>query len=220
MKTMMLTLSVLVALVAAPQAPASGMWLLVQVDAAGQVLSNLGVFSSNEACLMQLAKGKAAGVKGLECRPLSGSSTPPQQQPPLPQQATTRNDDRGCPLSWNATRQEWVRTSDAVCSEWKWVQENQNLPGPWYLTALSSRSTEKHLTSVRCISRRLDGSCVVYEREFSVTTTSNYSLLGTFDTAAKCSAAKMQASTSGAECTRSYVPVRYEQGRETETLQP
>jgi hypothetical protein len=84
MKPGTLVLVSLVVLAVASQATASEMWLLVQVDATGRVLSNLGAFSSKESCVAELAKEKAAGMKGLECRPLASSpATPPSPQQPV-----------------------------------------------------------------------------------------------------------------------------------------
>jgi hypothetical protein len=220
MKAKKLILTVLLALVAASQAASSETWLLVQVDAAGRVLSNLGAFSSKDACMAQLAREKAAGGKGLECRSLSGSGVPPQNAPPQDDQDPIFGrlnakmlDTRGCPARWNPVRGEWQNIDAAECGMWKWLQGHRGQPGPWYLVAFSGASDTRQLASVECIAHDPDGGCGFWRREIIVTTTYTYSLLGTFDSAEKCVVASKEWNWGG-QCKDSYTPVRIEQRRE------
>jgi hypothetical protein len=225
MKAKKLILTVLLALVAASQVASSETWMLVQVDAAGLVLSNLGAFSSKDACMAELAKEKAAGVKGLECRSLSGGgvtapSAPPQNASPqgdldpiFGRLNAKMLDTRGCPARWNPVRGEWQNIDVAECGMWKWLQGHRGQPGPWYLVAASGASDTRELVSARCISRDSEGRCWTWRREYIVTTTYTYSLFGTFASAEECVVASKDRNWSG-QCTNIYAPVRIEQRRE------
>ncbi len=231
MKAITLIVPVLVTLIVLPQAMASEIWMLVQVNTAGQVLSNLGAFGSKEACMVELAKEKAQGLKGLECRPLSGgapsqpSAPPSQASPEIVQDAIFGRlnlrmlDERGCPPRWNAAKTSWERLGDEECYAWRWLKEHAGAPGPWYLTTLSNTNTSSQLIGVTCVWRDRDGVCREFEREFLITKTYNYAILGTFDTAEKCVVARKARSWSG-ECTTTYVPVRYEQSRDWDRISP
>jgi hypothetical protein len=226
-KAMTAILTVLAAslMIASPQATASEVWMLAQVNADGLVLSNLGAFSSKEACMSELAKEKAAGIKGLECRSSSSVNVPqpsapsenaqPQsdQDPIFGKLNVKMLDSRGCPARWNPTRGEWQNIDFAECAMWKWLQGHRGQPGPWYLVRFSGASDTRQLVSAECIAHDQDGNCWTWRREFIVTTTYTYSLLGTFDLAEKCVVANKEWNWSG-QCQDAYTPVRIEQRRD------
>jgi hypothetical protein len=216
-----------------PPVTASEMWLLVQVNATGQVLASLGAFSSREACTNELARHRAKGLKGLECRALStGSQSPPSAPPPAQSVSPRIYDDplfgrlnvgmidrRGCPARWSPATTAWVSLGDFECSGWRWLQANASTPGPYYLTARSGSETSRALLGVNCVWRDRNGLCRMYERVFLVTETDIYALYGTYETAVKCAAAWM-ARGGGGECAREYVPARSRQYTRRETVWP